>query len=737
MKKILTTVSILGSIALNMNSQAQTTQHHDHSGCGTSYHDLMKNPDAAAEMARFNAYVRTLANNSQEKDGSTKIVPVVVHVIHAGGTENVSEAAILNMMDKVNRAYSKTPANINTLPERFDTISAVVNMEFRLAKKDPFGNCTNGIRRVYSPTKAFNAYDDIGFKKLSYWDRAKYLNIWIVNNISDPNDNTGGQILGYCLFPQSAPALRDGATIAANSITTQAVVAHEIGHHYSLIHVWGDADCGDDQVDDTPIAKGVNFAWPNPCDTLIKQATCYDTISGDAATIAKNKHMRLKVGENYQNYMDYVNNYNCPNMFTNGQNDRINATLAQYSFRSNVIQQSNLEATGVADGAPACSPLPIPEFWATNPVVCTGANVNFKDGSFNATPTSWQWEFEGGTPATSTSQNPTVTYATPGVYKVTLTSGNAAGANTVTKEAMIHVLPEGTETAAWGYQETFESGWPYSQGKWVAVADPNPNHNWELFTGAGYSSSSSIRLNNIANTRTNEATLYSPSFNLTAIQGTQIRLKFKVAYAKRTEETFAFNPATNDVEPVIEDQLKIFTSSNCGQLWVSGTGLTFTGSQLVSAGLAPSPFVPNDNSDWKEISVTLPSPQADVRIKFEFTSGGAFNNFLYIDDINIVATAGPNASINDLTNETLDLSVYPNPVNETSTLHFSLPQNVDNAVVTAHDITGKMVAELYKGQLTAGEQNLNVNRSELGAAGMYFIRINLNGRVFTEKILVK
>ena len=49
-----------------------------------------------------------------------------------------------------------------------------------------------------------------------------------------------------------------------------------------------------------------------------------------------------------------------------------------------------------------------------------GEQVQFYDCS-EGNPTSWQWTFEGGTPATSTEQNPTVTYTTGGTYAVTLT----------------------------------------------------------------------------------------------------------------------------------------------------------------------------------------------------------------------------------------------------------------------------------------------------------------------------
>ncbi|MFR9164862.1 MAG: PKD domain-containing protein [Dysgonomonas sp.] len=58
--------------------------------------------------------------------------------------------------------------------------------------------------------------------------------------------------------------------------------------------------------------------------------------------------------------------------------------------------------------------------------VLRGNEVHFKDLSQN-NPTSWQWTFEGGEPATSAEQNPVVKYNNEGVYDVTLVVTNADG----------------------------------------------------------------------------------------------------------------------------------------------------------------------------------------------------------------------------------------------------------------------------------------------------------------------
>jgi len=81
---------------------------------------------------------------------------------------------------------------------------------------------------------------------------------------------------------------------------------------------------------------------------------------------------------------------------------------------------------------------PTAAFTGSPTTVTVGGSVNFTDQSTN-NPTSWSWVFEGGTPGTSTSQNPTVTYNTVGTFDVTLTAANSAGSDPEVKYNYITV----------------------------------------------------------------------------------------------------------------------------------------------------------------------------------------------------------------------------------------------------------------------------------------------------------
>ncbi len=93
-------------------------------------------------------------------------------------------------------------------------------------------------------------------------------------------------------------------------------------------------------------------------------------------------------------------------------------------------------------------------FTADNTDICEGETVNFLDAS-SGDVISWEWAFEGGSPATSTFQNPTVAYFTAGTYDVSLTVSDGTDTQTITIENYIHVsaipdIPTTPTGSEWG-----------------------------------------------------------------------------------------------------------------------------------------------------------------------------------------------------------------------------------------------------------------------------------------------
>jgi PKD repeat protein len=101
-----------------------------------------------------------------------------------------------------------------------------------------------------------------------------------------------------------------------------------------------------------------------------------------------------------------------------------------------------MRTPGQPDGPAGSEPTaPTANFGASTTTVLAGNTVSFTDNS-SQSPTSWSWTFEGGTPSTSTSENPTVTYNTVGTYDVTLTATNTIGSDSETKYNYIEVVDE-------------------------------------------------------------------------------------------------------------------------------------------------------------------------------------------------------------------------------------------------------------------------------------------------------
>ena len=126
--------------------------------------------------------------------------------------------------------------------------------------------------------------------------------------------------------------------------------------------------------------------------------------------------------------------------------------------------------------------------------ICAGTTVNFTDLTTGGTPTSWLWSFPGGTPTSSTQQNPTVTYPTAGTYAVTLTVDDGNGPVTFTDNAHITVV---SQPAMPSVITGSTSVCPTVMQTYSVVNDPTMLYTWTLPTGwTGSSTSNSINATN-------------------------------------------------------------------------------------------------------------------------------------------------------------------------------------------------------------------------------------------------
>jgi lysyl endopeptidase len=107
---------------------------------------------------------------------------------------------------------------------------------------------------------------------------------------------------------------------------------------------------------------------------------------------------------------------------------------------------------------PFIVPQPVANFTAANTTLCAGSPVNFNNTSTPASGVSYNWVFQGGTPATSSAASPTVTYNTAGTFDVTLTVTNSAGSSVRAMPGLITVHPMPSAITASTAENLWEGG---------------------------------------------------------------------------------------------------------------------------------------------------------------------------------------------------------------------------------------------------------------------------------------
>ncbi len=298
--------------------------------------------------AQTRAYIETQPYQPQQRTNNVITIPVVVHIVYRTSAENISNAQVQSQIDVLNEDFRRLNTDAANTPSLFQSVAADVEIQFCLATRDPSGNPTSGITRTQTTKTSFSVYtDDVKYSSQGgqdAWPTDQYLNIWVCN--------LGGNILGYAQFPNGGPAATDGVVIdyryfgrggsAQAPFNKGRTATHEVGHWLNLRHIWGDAQCGDDYVNDTPIQQGPNYNCPT-----FPSPSCGNT------------------SDMFMNYMDYTDDA-CMNLFTQGQKTRMRAVLAPNGFRAGL-----LSSLGCAPPGGGCS----------GTQTLTAASGSFSDGS--------------------------------------------------------------------------------------------------------------------------------------------------------------------------------------------------------------------------------------------------------------------------------------------------------------------------------------------------------------------
>ncbi|OQA02235.1 MAG: Pregnancy-associated plasma protein-A [Bacteroidetes bacterium ADurb.Bin408] len=674
--------------------------------CGTDslYRLALTNPEVRKqreELEKFTQYF--LENKLYEQEKDVKVIPIVFHVIHNYGEENITKAQILDVVRIINEDFKLLNADQSNVISQFQGIIGNPQIEFRLARKDPNGQCTDGITRTVS-TLTFSASDNV--KDLISWNTNKYLNIWVVDKIESgaggysylPGTTINANYRGIVVVHSQLGSIgtSTGSNFAARTLT------HEIGHFFNLMHPWGysnepgvSTNCSmDDDVTDTP----------NTIGTLL---TC---------NLAQNTCNSL---DNVQNYMDYAT---CAIMFTQGQVSRmlaaLNSTVGGLSY---LWQPSNLIATGTNDGYSTAQCAPKADFIANSTRGCAGATINFTDLSYNADVDgswTWNWTFTGGTPATSTQQNPSITYNTPGTYNVSLTAANSTGSTTKTKTQYIKIAPIGggeNVPVAEGFENASFPSHPSDATKSWTI-EGTSSVKWERTTVTSASGVACIRLRNLNIAAGNVNTFTSPNIDMTNISS-PINISFKVAYAQKNNASV--------------DKLRVLVSKNCGLTWQPrysriGVGLATNGGAYVATNFVPTA------TQWREetVSINVLANSPNAIIQFEMTSEGGNN--IYIDNINITGAVG----MDEQSSPVAEFQIYPNPVSYDSYISFYLKESKPVSL-RVYDMIGKAVFQEDMGILPASAYDKAINETiPTLKSGVYILELNAGGVKTSKKFVV-
>ena len=716
MKKLVSTILIL--IQVSLFSQHIIPKNIDLSNCrdgeNVEYckthkvmNKLKKNPEFLRQFTESQLELKKIEDQLANGEPMRVIynIPLVFHVIHNGGVENISSDQIRDAVAILNRDFRLQNADANTVQSTFSGMPADIEIEFQLATKAPNGQCFSGITRTQSPLTNSGANGQNQVSAIiagndvynGTWPGNKYLNIFVVNDAdgaagytTNPSNWSGSSMTnGIWVLHDYVGSIGTSDTYSSRTLT------HEVGHWLNLDHLWGNnnnpgnaSSCSqDDAVDDTPRCIGVTSCNLNS-----------NTCSNDAI----DGYWTSDVIDNVENYMEY--SY-CNKMFTTGQKNRMrSALMSSVGGRNNIWTSSNLTATGLNTTPSLCAVA----IRVERDIVCGGDDVQFFDESYNNI-TSWNWTFPNGTPSSSSVQNPMVSYSGSGLFDVTLEVTDALG-NTMSQTFPNFISVIGNPGYPPPIYEGFENISSLPSNDWTISNSEGPG--FDVVTTGFASGAQSVKLDNSQGQNGSIDELISNTIDLSNSGAASI--SFKYAFAKRNSGN--------------TDYLQIFASKDCGESWFMRKNIS---SSIISTmANTNSNFTPT-GSDWKTIVIGPGSFSnylvSDFRFKFKFVNGGG--NDLYIDDINLSGSVSINQS-----EKVFNFSVYPNPVLDKLIISFSSLTNLTDPFLEIMDGAGRIINSTYLNNLSKGENNLEISSSNL-ESGWYIIKIISNEKSFATKFL--
>ncbi len=562
-----------------------------------------------------------LAPANLRTQNETRVIPVVVHVIHAGAPEgsgtNIPDSQIFEQIRILNEDFRRTNADAINTPAEFLPVAADSNIEFVLARQDPNGLPTTGIVRIQGPKSIYSPDDAALIGQISQWNPEEYLNIWVVPLVQP--------FIGYASFPISdlpglnfspVPAIIDGVTIdyrffgrggSATSGSLGRTATHEVGHYFGLRHIWGDGGCGvDDFVEDTPLQDNSN-------------SVCNDNLS----------RFSCGVSNMVQNYMDYTPDA-CMNIFTRGQVERFDAVLANSPRRIGLVNNRATVVPQLDDldlaisqiiepGEAICAPVitPAVEIQNAGTTTITSARIEFRLNNQVV-------ENRRFTLNLSTTDRAVVEFSefnaplTQNQYTFRIIQVNdQSDENPENNESSVTPVIQGEISLPYTFpNQQFPAGW--------IVSNPDRSFTWET---------TSLTLNGQS-----EQAIYIRHYEYEGPGQLDYFISPQIDLAKYPNAQLVFELAHGPYnQPGFQDELTIAIGEACEDIFdLVNPPYQKSGTRLETSTPTIEEFVPVSNNQFRTELVNLSEFSDLGKIRIAFVTKNSYGNNIYIKNIRIL-----------------------------------------------------------------------------------------------------
>ncbi|MDA9807970.1 T9SS type A sorting domain-containing protein [Flavobacteriales bacterium] len=342
---------------------------------------------------------------------------------------------------------------------------------------------------------------------------------------------------------------------------------------------------------------------------------------------------------------------------------------------------------------------------------CMNDTVKFVDHSaVRLSSASWQWSFPGGTPSSSSQEDPVVVYPQPGTYNVSLTVTDAFGtssqsyADFITYADSISLI-----TNSINFAQDFENS-------------NFPPASWEL-ESPSFSWLSTIVDFGIDCLPTTTAYVNHYWIQYSGEEAYLISNKVSLGNGISAQNWLTYDYAYSGYASGYDDGLRIDISTDCGSTWDSIYGAI--GPDLQTVPYEGSAWSPTCGS-WASDSINLSTwgLNGDT-IMVRFVAINDYGNHFYMDNINIngqnilAIVEGESINTNTL--------IYPNPTKGI----FNIRTDANNMKVEVFSTLGRLVAnEIIHG----GVQQIDLSKQ---AKGFYFVKLMHKGTTEQRKLVVQ